>query len=245
MISRVGQRGGGGPSRREVRADASLFAESDHLVLEVVLRSRSARPRTNLVVRPRVVHGPFRLRDEEKHVATLPPRGVSSVVFPLDATGDSPLVEASGSVTLRDGDREESLTIPPVSLDLSFGPLRTADADVEDLAEAASRFFNGSATFRSARSTNEAFRLAREALVRLPMSEVDAVEGRSPAHGRASFHAVDERGRRYAARVVVAPSGSGCTVRLLAFVSDEPTLFGFLRSAQRALAASLGSPHQP
>lgn len=245
VFGKGAREGTAGSPRTEIRADAILFAESDHLVLEVVVRSRSARPRSDIVIHPEVVRGAFRLRTEEARVRTLAPRGVATVAFDLDPVGDSSSVEASGAVRMRDGNRDVSLAIPAVSLDLSFGPLRPSGTSSEDLAEAASRFFSGTASFRSVGSTRETFETVRKSLRALRMAEVDAIEGPGPAHGRASFHATDERGRRYAARVVVSPAGSGCNVRLLAFVSDEPTLFGFLQAARNALGATLRGDHQP
>jgi hypothetical protein len=236
------------PRKPEIRIEPGIDFEATRVVYRVTVRNRGDAAVRDVVITPRIVHGPFYLDEPPKAVPLLRPGEFGTASFAIGAEGEPRDLEVAARVSYweREADVRHEASAPPIRLDLRPPATRPVHVDPAALRERASRFLSVQDAFPLSMEAERAFAAVASALAREGLEKVEetsrAVGGSFV--GQASFHGLDRRGASYAVRAVASRRGTESSLRLHVFVEAEESLFGFYWRVREAVHRAL-APHHP
>jgi len=233
----------------DVRFEPGVDFEPTHLIYHITVSNPGDATVREVVIRPHVVHGSFRIVDSPKSIPILQPGTFGTASFRVDLVGEPSEVELSGRVQYRVGESKASVQgiVPPMRLDLRPPLTRPVYVTPSALKERASRSFSIQETMPLPGDAQGLFKVLVSTLAAEGLEKVEEKTQRAEEEftGQASFHGLDSQDNAYAVRIVASRKGAS-TLRLLVFVQAEESLFGFFWRSREALRRALGGPpHQP
>ena len=234
----------------EIRIEPGIDFEATHVVYHVTVRNRGGVTARDVVITPRIIHGPFLLGEPPKAVPVLKPGTFGTATWRIDAKGEPGELEVGARIAYRDPDGEtrHEASVPPMRLDLRPPVTRPVYIGPGELRERASRSLSVQDAFAVPYEAERAFPTVVASLGAVGLEKIEeSAHGTGQEFvGQASFHGLDPRGNSSAVRVVASRSGSVSTMKLLVFVQAEESLFGFYWRVRETVQKALGiSPHQP
>ena len=234
----------------EIRIEPGIDFEATHVVYHVTVRNRGGATARDVVITPRIIHGPFLLGEPPKAVPVLKPGTFGTATWRIDAKGEPGELEVGARIAYGDpdgGTRHEA-SVPPIRLDLRPPVTRPVYLSPGELRERASRSLSVQDAFAVPYEAERAFPTVVASLSAVGLEKIEETahsNGRGFV-GQASFHGLDPRGNSSAVRVVASRTGTSSTMKLLVFVQAEESLFGFYWRIRETVQNALGiSPHQP
>ncbi len=238
------------PKRFEIRIEPGIDFEATHVVYHVTVRNRGDTTARDVVITPRVLHGPFFIDEAPKAVPVLQPGTFGTASFRIAASGEPGELEVVSRVVYYEketGERHEA-SAAPMRIDLRPPALRPVFLPPSAMRERASRSLSVQDAFSLPYDAERAFPVVASALGAEGLEKVDEVTrsvGREFV-GQASFHGLDRRGNSYAVRIVASRRGTSSHLKLHVFVQAEESLFGFYWRVREAVHRALEVPaHQP
>jgi len=238
------------PKKSEIRIEPGIDFEATHVVYHVTVRNRGDATARDVVITPRILHGPFFLDESPKAVPVLKPGTFGTATWRIGAEGEPGELEVGARIAYWDREAEErhEASAPPMRIDLRPPTLRPVYITPDALRERASRSLSVQDAFDLPLDAERAFPVIAAALAKEGLERVEE-RTHSRGHefvGQASFHGLDRRKNSHAVRVVASRRGTESTVKLLVFVAAEESLFGFTWRVREAVHRALGVPlHQP
>jgi len=239
------------PAKRlEVRIEPGIDFEATHVVYHVTVRNRGEATARDVLITPRILHGPFFLDEPPKAVPVLKPGTFGTASWRIGAKGEPGELEVGARITYwdREAEARHEASAPPMRIDLRPPALRPVYLNPAALRERASRSLSVQDAFALPVGAERAFPVVVEALSKEGMEKIEEMtyaSGRGFV-GQASFHGLDRRKTSYAVRVVASRTGASSTLKLLVFVQAEESLFGFYWRVRESVHRALGLPfHQP
>ena len=238
------------PKRLEVRIEPGIDFEATHVVYRVTVRNRGEATARDVLITPKILHGPFVLDEPPKAVPVLKPGSFGTASWRIDAKGEPGELEVGARIAYwdRDAGTRHEASAPPLRIDLRPPALRPVYVTPAALKERASRSLSAQDAFDLSVPAERAFPAVVDALSGEGLEKIEEMTyaaGREFV-GQASFHGLDRRKTSYAVRVVASRTEGGSNLKLLVFVQAEESLFGFTwrvrESVRRALEAR---GHQP
>jgi len=236
--------------KMEVRIEPGIDFEATHVVYHVTVRNRGDVTARDVVITPRIIHGPFLLGEPPKAVPVLKPGTFGTATWRIDAKGEPGELEVGARIAYRgpDGETRHEASVPPMRLDLRPPVTRPVYLTPGELRERASRSFSVQDAFAVPYDAERAFPTVVASLGAVGLEKIEETAHGSGREfvGQASFHGLDRRGNSSAVRVVASGIGTSSTMKLLVFVQVEESLFGFYWRVRETVKQALGiSPHQP
>lgn len=238
------------PSRLEIRIEPGIDFEATHVVYHVTVRNRGDATARDVVITPRILHGPFFIDEPPKAVPILKPGTFGTATWRIGATGEPGELEVGARIAYwvrEEGTRHEA-SAPPMRIDLRPPPTRPVYIAPAELRERASRSLSVQVAFAIPHDAERAFPGIVEAVSGEGLEKIEEITSGSGRGfvGQASFHGLDRRRTSYAVRVVASGRGASSTLKLLVFVQAEESLFGFYWRVRESVHRALGiPPHQP
>src|SRR5437879_5884960 len=126
----------------EIRIEPGIDFEATHVVYHVTVRNRGGVTARDVVITPRIIHGPFLLGEPPKAVPVLKPGTFGTATWRIDARGEPGELEVGARIAYRDPDGEtrHEASVPPMRLDLRppvTRPVYLSPGDVREGARAA------------------------------------------------------------------------------------------------------------
>jgi len=236
--------------KTEIRIEPGVDFEPTHVVYRVTVRNRGEVAAHDVLITPKILHGPFVLGDTPKAVPLLKPRTFGTASFRISAKGEPGELEVGARVVYRDRDagKPHEASAPPLRIDLTPPTTRPVYVTPAALRERASRSLSAQDTLTLPYDAERAFPVVVEALARQGLERVEEIthaRGREFV-GQASFHGLDRRKNAYAVRVVASRREASSTLKLLVFVQAEESLFGFHWKVWETIRGAVEvPPHQP
>ncbi len=235
--------------RADVRFEPGVDFEPTHLIYHITVRNPGDATVRDVVIRPHVVHGAFRIVEPPKSIPILQPGTFGTASFRVDLVGEPSEVELGGRMQYRVGESKVSVEgiVSPMRLDLRPPLTRPVYVTPSALKERASRSFSIQETMPLPHDAQALFDLLVSTLAAQGLEKVEEKTHRAGEEftGQASFHGLDPQDNAYAVRIVASRKATS-TLRLLVFVQAEESLFGFFWKSREALRRALGGlPHQP
>jgi hypothetical protein len=238
------------PTRLEVRVEPGIDFEATHVVYHVTVRNRGDATARDVLITPKILHGPFVLDEPPKAVPVLKPGTFGTASWRIVAKGEPGDLEVGARIAYwdREAAARHEASAPPMRIDLSPPALRPVYLTPAALRERASRSLSAEDAFDLPVPAERAFPVVVEALSGEGLEKIEEMTyatGREFV-GQASFHGLDRRKTSYAVRVVASRTGGASTLKLLVFVQAEESLFGFAWRVRESVHRALGvRPHQP
>ena len=238
------------PKRLEIRIEPGIDFEATHVVYHVTVRNRGEVTARDVVITPKILHGPFFLDEPSKAVPVLKPGTFGAASWRIGAKGEPGELEVGARIAYWDreaGARHEA-SAPPMRIDLRPPVTRPVYLTPAALRERASRSLSVQDAFALPVGAERAFPVVVAALGQEGLEKVEEMMYASGREfvGQASFHGLDRRRTSYAVRVIASRTGAASTLKLLVFVQAEESLFGFYWRVRESVHRALGMPpHQP
>lgn len=238
------------PKKLEIRIEPGIDFEATHVVYHVTVRNRGEATARDIVITPRVLHGPFFVDEPPKAVPLLKPGTFGTATFRIRAEREPAELELGARIEYFEretGARHEG-SAPPLRIDLKPPVMRPVYVSPSGLRERASRSLTFEDAFDLPVEAERAFPVVAAALGHEGLEKVEEITRSGPREfvGQASFHGLDRRKNSYAVRVVASRRGGSSTLKLLVFVQAEEALFGFYWRVREAVHTALGTlTHQP
>jgi hypothetical protein len=238
------------PKKLEIRIEPGIDFEATYVVYHVTVRNRGDATARDVLITPRIIHGPFFLDEPPKAVPVLKPGTFGTASWRIGASGEPGELEVGARIAYwdRDGDARHEASAPPMRIDLRPPATRPVYVSPAELRERASRSLSVQDAFALPYDAERAFPVLVDAL---PGEGLEKIEESTHGSGRefvgqASFHGLDRHRTSYAVRVVASRQGASSTLKLLVFVQAEESLFGFYWRIRESVHRALGIPsHQP
>jgi len=238
------------PKKLEIRIEPGIDFEATYVVYHVTVRNRGDATARDVLITPRIIHGPFFLDEPPKAVPVLKPGTFGTASWRIGASGAPGELEVGARIAYwdRDAEARHEASAPPIRVDLRPPTTRPVYVTPAELQEKASRSLSVQDAFGLPYDAERAFPVVVDAL---PGEGLEKVEESTRASGRefvgqASFHGLDRRRTSYAVRIVASRRGPASTLKLLVFVQAEESLFGFYWRIREAVHRALEIPrHQP
>ncbi len=239
------------PAKRlEVRIEPGIDFEATHVVYHVTVRNRGEATARDVLITPRILHGPFFLDEPPKAVPVLKPGTFGTASWRIGAKGEPGELEVGARIAYwdREAEARHEASAPPMRIDLRPPALRPVYLTPAALRERASRSLSVQDAFALPVGAERTFPVVVEALSKEGLEKIEEMTYASGREfvGQASFHGLDRRKTSYAVRVVASRTGASSTLKLLVFVQAEESLFGFYWRVRESVHRALGlASHQP
>jgi len=226
----------------DLRFEPGIDFEPTHLIYHITVRNPGDETIRDVLITPRVVHGPFRIEEAPRGIPVLEPQSFGTASFKVEPNGEPAEVELAGDVRYRVGAAKTTIeaVVAPMRLDLRPPVTRPVYLTPTALRERASESFSIQETLPLGGDAGFWFPRIASALEAEGLEKVEEkVQTTDRAFtGQASLYGLDRRGNSYAVRIVASRKETS-TLRLLVFVQAEESLFGFFWRVRKAVQGAL------